>query len=209
MDTKPQDLSRIDYPSPDPEKPYVYPGTPVLINHFRITSLDVLQRVVNTVAGLRGEQLASDPVSGNFGIEHLCAIHRFLFQDIFAWAGQPRTVDTERQGQDFVPAADIPARFRLICEELREENFLRGLGPHEFADRLAHHWYGIYAVHVFRDGNSRTMRHFFTTLAAEAGYALDFSAIDRNALLQACRHYYFADDPAPLRACMGRIIVVR
>lgn len=174
-----------------------------------MTSPDVLQRVVTTVAGLRGERLASDPVSGNFGIEQLCAIHRVLFQDIFAWAGQLRTADTERQGQDFVPAAEIPARFRLIHGELREENFLRGLGPHEFAVRLAHYLYGIYAVHVFRDGNSRTMGHFFTTLATEAGYALDFSAIDRNALLQACRHNYCGDEPAPLRGCMRRIVVAR
>ncbi len=205
MDSNPQQDPRYDYPSPDPAKPYVYPGTQILINHFGIRSADVLQRVINAVAGLRADQLQGDPVAGNHDLQHLCAIHRTLFQDVFAWAGDVRTVDTEKQGQGFVLAADIPGRFQGLHAELEAENFLRGLGPEEFADRLAHYWYGIYAVHVFRDGNSRTMRHFFAGLAAEAGYRLDFAAIEPTALLTACRNRYFKDDMEPLRDCLRQI----
>lgn len=205
MDSNPQQDSRNDYPSSDPAKPYVYPGTQVLINHFGIMSVDVLQRVVNAVAGLRGEQLDSDPVAGDHDLRHLCAIHLALFRDIFAWAGQTRSVDTEKRGQDFVRAADIPGSFKLIHDELEGENFLRGLAPEDFADRLAHYWYGIYAVHVFRDGNSRAMRHFFTDLAAAAGYRLDFAAIERTALLTACRNRYFKNDIVSLRDCLRQI----
>ena len=205
MDINPQQAPRIDYPAPDPAKPYVYPGTPILINHFGIRNMEVLQRVVDTVAGLRGDRLNGDPVPGDFDLPHLCAVHRALFQDIFAWAGQIRIVDTEKQGQDFVPAADIPGSFQHLHEELKAGNFLRGLDPEDFADRLAHYWYGIYAVHVFRDGNSRTMRHFFAGLAAAAGYRLDFAAIDRTALLTACRTGYFKDDMDQLRDCLRQI----
>lgn len=207
MDTKPQDLPRIDYPSPDPEKPYVYPGTRTLINHFGIRDLEVLQRVVNTVAELRGEQLEAAPLAGVHDLEHLCAIHRALFRDIFAWAGQLRSVNTERSGQDFIRAADITASFQVIHQELRAGNFLRGLDPEEFASRLAQFWYAVHAVHVFRDGNSRSMRHYFATLAAAAGYRLDFSALDRGALLAACRHNYFTQDIAPLRGHLRQILV--
>lgn len=206
MNTGPQHVPRIDFPAPDPAKPYVYPGTQVLINHFGIRNLAVLQRVVDTVAALRDDQLNSGPVTGNFDLAHLCLIHRALFQDIFAWAGQPRIVDTEKHGQDFLPAADIPGGFQHLHDELTAENFLRGLAAEEFADRLTRYWYCIYAVHPFRDGNSRAMRHFFADLAAAAGYRLDFAAIDRTALLSACRTGYFKNDMEPLRDCLRRII---
>jgi len=205
MDINPQQVPRIDYPAPDPEKPYVYPGTQILINHFGIRSMAVLQRVVDTVARLREDQLNGSPVAGNFDLPHLCAIHRALFQDIFAWAGQIRTVDTEKRGQDFVPAADIPGGFQHLHDELKAENFLRDLDPEEFGDRLTRYWYCIYAVHVFRDGNSRAMRQLFTGLAAAAGYRLNFAAIDPTALLTACRTRYFKDDMEPLRDCFRQI----
>jgi hypothetical protein len=50
------------------------------------------------------------------------------------------------------------------------------------------------------------MRHFFAGLAATAGYRLDFAAIERTALLTACRIQYFKDDMAPLRDCMRQIV---
>ena len=81
-------------------------------------------------------------------------------------AGQPRIVDTEKRGQDFLPATGIQGGFRHLHDELKGENFLRGLDPEKFGDRLTRYWYCIYAVHVFRDGNSRAMRHFFAALAS-------------------------------------------
>lgn len=207
MDTQAQDLSRIDYPSPDPAKPYVYPGTLTLINRFGITDMEVLQRVVNTVAELRGEQIEAAPPAGEHDLDHLCTIHRALFRDIFAWAGQVRIVDTEKNGQDFIRAADIPGSFRAIHQELKAQDLLRGLDAEEFASRLARFWYAVYAVHVFRDGNSRTMRHYFATLAAAAGYRLDYSALEGRALRDACRHNYFSQDIVPLRGHLRRILV--
>lgn len=206
MEYNPQQDPRYDYPSPDPARPYVYPGTQILINHFGIRSMAVLQRVVNAMADLRADQMNRDPVAGSHDLQQLCAIHRALFQDIFAWAGQVRTVDTEKQGQIFVLAADIPGGFQGLHAELEAENFLRGLDPEEFADRLAHYWYGIHTLHVFRDGNNRTMRHFFTMLAADAGYRLDFAAIEPTALLTACRNRYFEGDAGPLRDCLRQIV---
>jgi fido (protein-threonine AMPylation protein) len=63
----------------------------------------------------------------------------------------------------------------------------------------------MYAVHVFRDGNSRSLRHFCTALAAGAGYRLDFAALERDALYSACRQRYFNADGGPLRDYILRI----
>lgn len=205
MEPKP-DTPPFAYPAPDPAKPYVYPGTRVLINLFDIRSGVVLDRVVATVAGLRGVQLDVTPVVGEFDLRHLCAVHRVLFQDVFAWAGQVRAVDTEKRGQDFVPAAQIAAGFERIHAGLEGENFLRGLAPEAFSARLAEYYYDAYSVHAFRDGNSRTLRHFCAGLAAAAGYRLDFAALDQAALLADCRHRYFKNDIGPLLDHLRQII---
>jgi cell filamentation protein len=125
---------------------------------------------------------------------------------MFSPAGQVRTVDTEKQGQDFVPAAEISDTVRKIHAELEGEGFLRGLGIEEFSDRLAEYYYRMYAVHAFRDGNSRSLRHFCSALAAGAGYRLDFAALERDALYSACRQRYFNADDRPLRDYMRRIV---
>jgi Protein involved in cell division len=43
----------------------------------------------------------------------------------------------------------------------------------------------INALHPFREGNGRTSREFFRTLAWSAGYDLDFSIVDKEELLYA------------------------
>jgi hypothetical protein len=43
-------------------------------------------------------ELSARPVKATFDEKHLNAIHRHLFQDIYSWAGELRTVDTSKPG---------------------------------------------------------------------------------------------------------------
>jgi cell filamentation protein len=43
----------------------------------------------------------------------------------------------------------------------------------------------INALHPFREGNGRTLREFFRELSLNAGYVLDFSNLEKTALLDA------------------------
>ena len=36
------------------------------------------------------------PLAESFDFAHYCAIHRFLFEDLYEWAGKPRTVDISK-----------------------------------------------------------------------------------------------------------------
>ena len=38
---------------------------------------------------------------GELDFEHYCAVHHHLFQDVYAWAGQLRTVRMSKQGNPF------------------------------------------------------------------------------------------------------------
>ena len=75
------------------EDPYVYPGTDILKNKLNIKDADELQDVEKKLVAIRSKQ-GFPP--GRFDYAHLKAIHKHLFQDVYAWAGQERTVNISK-----------------------------------------------------------------------------------------------------------------
>jgi cell filamentation protein len=75
----------------------------------------------------------------------------------------------------YPPAMYIPQEMDRIFAELKKENDLRGLTLDDFAARAAFYYGEMDGVHPFREGNSRTLRQFFSDLARQAGYELDWS----------------------------------
>jgi cell filamentation protein len=72
--------------------PYVYPGTNVLKNLRDTSDGDLLARFEAEATSRRIIELIGSPVPGRFDTAHLKAIHKHIFQDVYAWAGQFRTV---------------------------------------------------------------------------------------------------------------------
>ncbi len=70
------------------DDPYVYPGTLILKNAFGITDAALLRIVEYGVTRQRELDAPAFPLTP----EDFKAIHRHLFRDVFAWAGQTRTV---------------------------------------------------------------------------------------------------------------------
>lgn len=57
----------------------------------------------------------SSEITGEFDLEHLKNIHRFLFEDIYSWAGQIRTVDIAK-GNIFCLVQFIESQFAGLYE---------------------------------------------------------------------------------------------
>src|SRR3546814_13316782 len=70
----------------------------------------------------------------------------------------------------------------------------RGLPRDEFFDRLGDHINEINAIHPFREGNGRTMRHHAAQLAREAGHPIRIAAIDTATWMEAARHGFLTGD---------------
>jgi cell filamentation protein len=45
---------------------------------------------------IRIVELSNRHIKGNFDLAHLKAIHKYLFQDIYAWAGKIRDIDLSK-----------------------------------------------------------------------------------------------------------------
>jgi cell filamentation protein len=100
----------------------------------------------------------------------------------------------------------VPGEMRRIFRELEAKNYLHGLGPEEFAERLTYYYSEIDSTHPFREGNSRTLRKFTADLAIAAGYELDWEPTGRTA--QSRNGLYVARDFAFQRRDYARLLAI-
>ncbi len=66
-----------------------------LTNKFDIRDLDELNVLERDVTFLKDLSLQKNPIKGNFDFEHLKKVHRFLFDDIYYFAGQTREMNMQ------------------------------------------------------------------------------------------------------------------
>lgn len=84
------------YEYQDEEEKYCYPKSNVLKNKLHIRDLDTLYNAERELSMARYFALEKQGVTGDFSLQHLCSIHKYLFQDIYDWAGELRTVDISK-----------------------------------------------------------------------------------------------------------------
>ncbi|MBF0671561.1 MAG: Fic family protein [Salinibacterium sp.] len=158
----------------------------------------------------RTAELMSRPVRATGDLRHLRAIHGRLFQDVYDWAGQLRTVDI-RKGNDpaaefFMPVSRLQTGAGYVFQELDDDRQLRGLSPDRFIERLAHHYDQVNYLHPFREGNGRTQRLFWTQISAAAGYELDWRGVTGAVNDQASRDAMERRDLSGLRTMFEAIV---
>ena len=164
----------------DADDVYCIPGTAVLKNKAGITNQDLLDEYEADFTAIRILELAHTPVDGSFDLAHLCKIHAYLFQDVYEWAGEIRSVDIIRGDSRFCNARQIQSYSNSVFNALAAEKYLIDLQPKVFASRLAHYLSEINATHPFREGNGRVQRLFISQLASQAGYSLDYSTLNQT-----------------------------
>ncbi len=163
---------------------YCYPGTDILINKLNIKNDDLLEKAERILSGRRMDQLLKNPIHGSFDFDHLKAIHRYIFQDLYSWAGKERTVNIAKSNM-FCNVMFLDRQAAEIFGKLSDENLLAGLTKNEFVERVSYFFGGINALHPFREGNGRAQREFFRELALHAGHQIDFSVITEDEMIEA------------------------
>jgi len=165
---------------------YCYPESNVLINKFDIRSKEDLNTAERQITALKIAKLEESPTRGSFDLKHLRSIHRFIFEDIYSWAGEIRKGDFLIKGDSiFCRAMYIESMASDVHSQLKADGFLRGLGKTDFISKLAYYMGEINALHPFREGNGRTHRLYFKQLSAKAGYNLEFHKTKKETLLEA------------------------
>ena len=176
-----------DQPGTGASSPYIDPGTDFLRNEVSATSQEEINDASAELLPERLEDLADAPIRCTGDRAHLQAIHRVLFDGVFEWAGEFRTTDIDKQGTDFVPAAEVETALEQLFADLAAENLLRGLPREQFIGHLAQFYARLNYIHPFREGNGRTQRLFWGQVALHAGWTVDFVGMSRAANDEASR----------------------
>lgn len=187
----------------DADDTYCYPGSPVLRNKADLTNQDDLDAFEADITALRLVDLGENPVRGEFDLQHLQRIHYVIFQDVYEWAGQIRTVDISRQNSRFANVRHIESYAQSVFADLARERWLKDCNLDQAAQRLAHYLSEINALHPFREGNGRTQRVFIAQLAQEAGYQLDYADLQQEQVYPAMEAAFHGNE-APLADLIRR-----
>lgn len=164
------------------DDPGCYPGTVVLRNLANLRDQDELDAFEVETVGARS--LESPPL-GDFDAAHYCALHRHLFQDVYPWAGDYRTVQTWKGASRFCVPAFIDLQMTKLFGTLDNAAFLPGADIDAFIAATAEFLGDLNHIHPFREGNGRTQLYFVRMLGQRAGHLFRSEAVEPEAFLHA------------------------
>lgn len=152
---------------------YFIDGTNVLKNKLGITDYDELNKKEAELTAKKLFELYVNPINLNFDQKHLKEIHKYLFCDIYPFAGKYRNVYMQKNNSYFAAVEEIDTRliqtFKYIDEQLKSVN-----NKYDFACLLAEFYALLLHIHPFREGNGRTIREFIREYANEKSKDFDF-----------------------------------
>ena len=111
--------------------------------------------------------------AGSF--QALAEIHKYLFEDIYDFAGKIRTVNIAKGGFRFAPVMYLESSLENI-EKMPQSDF----------DSIVEKYVEMNIAHPFREGNGRSMRIWLDMMfRKELSMAVDWSRIDKEDYLLA------------------------
>jgi cell filamentation protein len=96
--------------------PYTYENSTVLVNKIDLRNQDELDDFEAEISNARSAEPLPD---GQLDFAHYCAVHHHLFQDVYEWAGKPRTVRMSKQGNPFCFPEHIQAQASKLFAALK------------------------------------------------------------------------------------------
>ena len=162
---------------------YCYDDTDVLKNKLNILDWELLKEAEVSFTTQRILELVENPIKGKFTISHLQNIHKYIFQDLYGFAGKIRKEDIFKGGTMFCKWENIKENLVAVLANLKKEHYLVGLDEEAFCIRAAYYLSEINLIHPFRDGNGRAIRELIRFVAINAGYDIDWSKIMTDELL--------------------------
>lgn len=164
---------------------YCYRNTKVLKNKLNIRDNSVLKKAEEEITLIKQMRLLEEPIKGNFTKTHLKNIHKFIFEDIYPFAGKIRRERISKADTMFYPPELIDRELDKLFSKIKEEKLLEEGNKEKFFDGIAYIMAELNIIHPFREGNGRTIREFIRLIAKHRGCNLNWGNIDRELLLKA------------------------
>lgn len=154
-------------------------------NKLGITDGAELARVEERISKAKAVSMYESGMLGSYkpgSFETLAAIHRYLFEDVYDFAGKIRSVDISKNGFRFASVLYLEDAIRKV-ERMPQSSF----------EEIVEKYVEMNVVHPFREGNGRSMRLWLgDMLEKELGLIVDWSRIDGE-------DYILAMERSPVR----------
>ena len=150
----------------------------ILENRMNITDSAELAYEEERISKKKAAQLFDNKLldsipAGKF--DTLQAIHKYMFEDVFGFAGEIRTVNLAKSNFRFAPLMYLQAALDNI-DKMPQSNF----------DEIIEKYVEMNIAHPFREGNGRSTRIWLDhILKNEIGKVVDWSKIDKEDCLLA------------------------
>ena len=156
----------------------------VLKNKLNITDYDQLRRAEADIGFLK--LISVDKVIGNFDEMLFRDIHKHIFEDIFEWAGEYRTVPLVKEEVVLpgysIPYTDSKSIKKELSSRISRMNSInwRNMEIEDLSRTFARELALLWKVHPFRDGNTRTTLSFAFLFAKEHGFPFDIETFTQE-----------------------------
>lgn len=149
-----------------------------LENKFGIKNSAELARKEERISKKRAVELFENGMLENFEagkFQTLCEIHKYLFDDIYDFAGKIRTVNISKGNFRFAPLMYLETAIKNV-DKMPQNTF----------DEIVEKYVEMNIVHPFREGNGRSMRIWLDMmLKKQIGQVVDWSKIEKEDYLMA------------------------
>ena len=156
-----------------------------LENKLGITDPEELAIAEEKISKTKALELFEDGLLDTFEagtFKGLSQIHKYLFEDIYDFAGKIRTVNIAKGGFRFAPVMYLESSLENI-EKMPQSDF----------DSIVEKYVEMNIAHPFREGNGRSMRIWLDMMfRKELSMAVDWSRIDKE-------DYLLAMERSPIR----------
>lgn len=149
-----------------------------LINKLGIADSAELAREEEKLSKKKAAELFESGFSDSLtpgSFKSLCEIHRYLFSEIYDFAGKLRTVNIAKGNFRFAPVMYLKAAVESV-EKM----------PQSTIDEIIEKYVEMNVAHPFREGNGRSMRIWLDLMLKNSvGKVVDWSLVDKDDYLLA------------------------
>ncbi len=157
----------------------------VLRNILGITNLVILEKAEADYTSLRLKELHCKSLEGQFDLTHFCEYHKYIFQDLYDWAGSFRKIDIEKAepalgglSVEYAPHSKIDSSLELSLNLLNSIDL--SVTKEKLAITLSEVISKIWVVHPFRDGNTRTVVAFLYDYLCKNNVEFNIDIVSNN-----------------------------
>lgn len=156
-----------------------------MINKLNIRDKKELKEAEQEFVAVKQLVLLQAPLRGRFTKTHLLNIHRFLFEDVYPFAGKIRKEQISKGDTLFYPPNAIEKQLEQVFAQLHGEKLLNETDKQKQIEALSWVMAELNIIHPFREGNGRSIRELVRCMALKYGLPINWGNAGRETLINA------------------------